>query len=130
MKLKPKYSKMENGYTFFITLGIIVLLASIPYYFIFKSERKDKELIDSQWKNFLRAVDKNNISEIISYGDKLIWNKYLKRDQLSKIIEVVKLRIDNYPELEKLKLDAFNKKLDYDRILPSPGSSGGIKQSW
>ncbi len=32
--------------------------------------------------------------------------------------------------MTKLHVDAYNKKLHYSRTLPSPGSGGGIAQSW
>ena len=63
-----------------------------------------------------QAEIENNIAEIRNYGSKLIWNKYLNQDQLSKIKEVVENKIERHPELEKLKLDAFNKQFSYDRI--------------
>ena len=91
---------------------------------------QDKQTLPENWDKFKAAIAKNNIYEIKYFGDKLIWNKYLKQYQLTKIIEIVDSKIERYPELEQLKLDAFNKQLHYDRPLPSSGSSGGKKQSW
>lgn len=121
---------MNNGMILFITLGLICLGIILVQYFLWKSRAKDKETIHSDWESFLKASSKNNIQELNYYGDKLIWNKYLKQKQLSEITRIVDSKIKVYPELEQLKLNALNKQLHYNRILPTSGSSGGIKQSW
>ncbi|BDS12405.1 hypothetical protein [Aureispira anguillae] len=56
-----------------------------------------------------------NIKQIIYYGDRLLWNQYLKQEYLTKITEVVTSNIEESPELEKIKMAAFNKQLDYNR---------------
>ena len=116
--------------TLFICLGIILLIAISIQIVLRRIRGRDKNSINEDWKKFLHASSKNNIGEIKYYGDKLIWNKYLKQNQLTKISEVVAIKIEKYPELEKLKLDAYNKQLHYNRLFPGSGSSGGIKQSW
>ena len=121
---------MKGGTELFISLGIIFIIAIYINILLRKNKRKHQSSITRDWDNFLAAASENNIVEIKQYGDKLIWNTSLNQEQLSKITEVVEKNIDDYPELEKLKLDAFNKQLNFDRTLPGSGSSGGIKQSW
>ena len=94
----------------FITFGLALFVGLLIQYFLWKSRKKDKNAIKDDWKKFLNASAKNNIGEINYYGGRLIWNKYLKQEQL--------------------KLDAFNKQLHYNRTMPEIGSSGGRKQSW
>ncbi len=121
---------MGNGFVLFFSLGVISLIALGIHYFLWKARKKDKEMIDKDWIRFKSAVAKNNISEINSYGKRLVWNKYLNKVQLVEMIDTIDERVKKYPELKELSLDLFNKKLDYESILPYPGSSGGIKQSW
>ena len=121
---------MKGGTELIISLGIIFIIAIYINILLRKNKKKHQDSITHDWDNFLAAASENNIVEIKQYGDKLIWNTSLNQEQLSKITEVVEKNIDDYPELEKLKLDAFNKQLNFDRTLPGSGSSGGIKQSW
>ena len=121
---------MSNGTILFITLGLIVFVGLLIQYFLWKSKVKDRKSIADNWDKFLIASSKNDINDIKYFGDKLVWNKYLKQEQLTKITQVVASKAEEYPELEQLKLDLFNKQLDYNRTLPEIGSSGGIPQSW
>lgn len=114
----------------FYSLGIISLISIGIYYFIWKDRLNDKRCLEKDWQKFLKSDSLNDINGIALYGNKLIWNKYLLTEQLDKIINVVDSRITDFPELKKLELNALNKKLHYDRILPYAGSSGGKKQSW
>lgn len=114
----------------FYTLGIICLILIGIYYFIWKDRLNDKRCLEKDWQNFLKSDSLNDVEGIALNGNKLIWNKYLLTEQLDKIINVVDSRITDFPELKKLELNALNKKLLYDRILPYAGSSGGKKQSW
>lgn len=112
------------------SLIFIVIISIGINYFLWKDKKLDKKNLDSDWQKFLKAVSINDIKGIEVYGDKLIWNKYLLKEQLNQILDEVNSRVTNYPELKKLENNAINKKLHYNRLLPYPGSSGGIKQSW
>ena len=116
--------------TLLYSLGIILIFSIIIYFFIRKDRLNDKRNLELDWENFLKSESLNDIKGIAENGDKLIWNKYLLNEQLDKIISVVNLLVSDFPQLEKLKLNAFNKKLHYNRTMPESGSSGGIKQSW
>ena len=63
-------------------------------------------------------------------GSKLIFNTYLGNQKLNLLIEVINTKRVKFRELKELELHAYNKKLHYDSVFPSSGSSGGIKQSW
>ena len=112
------------------SLGIFTLISIGIYYFIWKDRLNDKNNLEKDWQTFLKYESLNDIKGIAICGDKLIWNRYLLPEQLDAIIDVVKSKVSSFPELKILENNAFNKKLHFDRPLPSPGSSGGIKQSW
>ena len=99
---------------------IAALIVGIRLY-LRKLSLKDKKELDPNWSAFIQAVDESNMANIDEYGSKLILNKHLTGTQLTKIIEVVDSNIEDFPELEQLKLNAFNKKLHYDRPLPTQG---------
>ena len=114
----------------FYSLGLILLFASIVYFYVWKDNSKDRANLEGQWNEFIKAVDANDLKKIKMSGNKLIFNKYLGNQKLNFLIEVINTKSAEFPELKELGLYAFNKKLHYDRIFPSSGSSGGIKQSW
>ena len=107
---------MANSTILILALSLIVLIILIGQYFLYNSRKKDRLSIDSDWSNFLHASSSNHIGDIKQYGDKLVWNKHLKQDQLTEITKVVNSKIDKYPELEKLSLNVLNKQARYDRI--------------
>ena len=92
-------------------LGVIAFVAIVIYYFIFNDRLNDNNVLENDWQRFLKSESLNDIKGIAANGDKLIWNTSLQAKQLDKIIEVVKARVSNYPELKKLENNAFNKKL-------------------
>ena len=96
-------------------LVVIVLVAIIIYYFLFKDRLNDKNNLEKDWQRFLKSESLNDIKGIAANGDKLIWNTALQAKQLDKIIKVVKARVSKYPELKKLENNAFNKKLHQKR---------------
>uniref|UniRef100_UPI00404AAC2E hypothetical protein n=1 Tax=Flavobacterium sp. TaxID=239 RepID=UPI00404AAC2E len=101
----------------FYSLGLIFFVLTIIYYYAWKDSLRDKNNLKKDWQKFLNSESSNDIKRIAKYGDQLIWNKYLSNDQLHKIIDVVNLRITEFPELKKLENNAFNKKLRYKRTL-------------
>ncbi|WP_320814113.1 hypothetical protein [Flavobacterium sp.] len=102
----------------FYSLGFIFLILTVIYNFVWKDRFRDKNNLKKDWQKFLNSESLNDIKGITENGDKLIWNKYLLNEQLDKIIDVVNLRITEFPELKKLENNAFNKKLHYKRTLP------------
>lgn len=101
-------------------ISLITIIIAIRY-FLWKSSQRALLIIDQDWEGFLKASASSNINRINLFGGKLIYNKHLKQAQLEKIIEVVDEHFEKFPELEDLKLKAFNKKLHYDRPLPTQG---------
>lgn len=106
---------MDNGLILFLTLGLTIIAGLTIQYVLWQKRIKDQNSIDKDWKLFLKASSKKDIKSIQLYGDKLLWNQYLKQEQLTEITEVIKLNIEQYPELEKIESDIYNKQLDYDR---------------
>ena len=78
-----------------------------------------KRILEKDWQSFLKYESLDDIKGIAICGDKLIWNRYLLPEQLDAIIEVVKSKASSFPELKILENNAFNKKLHFDRPLPS-----------
>ena len=100
------------------SLVTIFLVTMVIYYFLWKNYQQDKKNLQYDWEKFQKSVSENDSKGMTINGDKLIWNKYLTKEQLEEIITVVDSKISNYPELKKLKNNAFNKKLHYDRVIP------------
>ncbi|GAA4803793.1 hypothetical protein [Litoribaculum gwangyangense] len=121
---------MDNSISLIIALIVIVVGGILIQYFLWRDRINDRRVLDKHWNKFLKSESLNDIKGIAFYGDKLIWNKHLTKEQLKKIIELANSKVARYSELDKLKNNAYNKKLHYDRIFPRSGSSGGIKQSW
>ena len=109
----------------FYVLAIIISIAIVGYFFLFKDRMKDQKNLEDDWQKFLKAKSLNDLKGIDIYGKQLVYNKFLRSEQLEEIISVVNSRISDFPELKKLKETAFNKKLHYDRTLPDSGSNGG-----
>lgn len=132
MRTVSNKQMITNSDIFLISNGIIIIVAVGIQYFLWKNRKNDKKSIDIDWQKFVAAESKNDHFNIKLYGNRLIWNKYLKKEQLEKIIEVANTRKTNFPdaELDQLANNVLNKKLHYDRNLYESGSSGGIKQSW
>jgi len=124
---------MTYSEIFLIIIISIVLVAVGIRYFLWRDWINDKNSIDEIWQKFMEAELNDDLSNIKYFGDKLIWNRHLKKEQLKQLMEIVeKRRSKTFSDgsLDKLANDAFNKKLHHDRIIPRSGSSGGIKQSW
>ena len=100
------------------SLIAIFLVTMVIYYFLWKNYQQDKKNLQNDWEKFQKSVSENDSKGMAINGDKLIWNKYLTKEQLEEIITVIDSRISNYPELKKLQNNAFNKKLHYDRVIP------------
>lgn len=100
------------------SLIAIFLVTMVIYYFLWKNYQQDKKNLQNDWEKFQKSVSENDDKGMAINGDKLIWNKYLTKEQLEEIITVIDSRISNYPELKKLQKNAFNKKLHYDRVIP------------
>ena len=105
-----------------IVFGIIVLIGIVLNVKLYKSRRRDKLNLERDWLAFLEFVKQENIVGIKSQGEILIYNRNLTKQQLLKLRQIVQLRIERHPELESLRLLAFNKKLYHGRRF-----SGGVQ---
>jgi hypothetical protein len=85
------------------------VFALLFQYYIWKSSKADKMIIEEHWQKFLKADLKNDIEGIKTYADKLVWNKHIETEQLNKIMEAINSRVEKYPEFEKLSNIIFNK---------------------
>lgn len=121
---------MESTLVLFYALGIILIATIVIQYYLWRDRKKDKNCIEDDWQKFLDAVSRNNNDELIRVSEKLIWNKYLKVTHLDIMLKIIENEIEENDKMKELYNKLKNRKLHYDRPLPSPDSSGGKKQSW
>ena len=100
---------MPTGTALGLTIFVAIAIAILIQFLIWKVKQKDKQTIDETWQKFLKASSAKDIDGLIFYGDKLIWNKFLNQNQLSKMKEIVDTEIVSYPDLKELKLKVLNK---------------------
>lgn len=104
---------IENGINIIVSIFLFaVLFAYGYYYFVFKKKKKDKEIYDVDWKKYREAIDLKNMEGIDEYGNNVLWNYYLKPEDLGMMIkDLVGLPKGNL-EIETLKKNCVNKSLD------------------
>ncbi|NVK66247.1 MAG: hypothetical protein HWE22_16770 [Flavobacteriales bacterium] len=121
---------MDAGPTLFIALGITLMIAVGIQIGLYNMRKRQKLVYPELWKEFETAVKNGLHTDIISVGNKLIYNKYLRQEHLT-IIHQTAIKLEKeHIQFKSLRLNAYNKQLHYDRPLPEIGSSGGVKQSW
>ncbi len=121
---------MDAGPTLFIALGITLMIAVGIQIGLYNMRKRQKLVYPELWKEFETAVKNDLYTDIISVGNKLIYNKYLLQEHLT-IIHQTAIKLEKeHTQFKSLRLNAYNKQLHYDRPLPEIGSSGGVKQSW
>lgn len=102
---------MNDAFILFSTLGITIIIGIIIQYFLWQQRIKERNSIDKDWEDFLKASSNENIELIKLYVDKLLWNQYLKKEQLDKISTVVDSNLEQDSELEKIRLEIYNKRI-------------------
>ena len=121
---------MDSGLTFTISMLLIVLVFVLIQVALFQNRKKQKTEYPKLWAEFESCKKLNAYTDLIAVGNKLIYNKYLSQEHLTIIHETAIELEKRFPEFEALRLNAYNKQLDYNRTMPSAWSSGGIKQTW
>jgi hypothetical protein len=90
-----------------IILVICVLIAVTTQYFFWRGRIKQINNLEGDWIKFQSAARRNDIVGLNTYGEKLIWNKYVNQKQINFINEVLSRQVEKYPQL--LKLYGFSK---------------------
>ena len=109
---------------------LIVLVFVLIQIGLFQNRKKQKMEYPKLWAEFESSKKLNAYTDLIAVGNKLIYNKNLSQEHLTIIHETAIELEKRFPEFEALRLNAYNKQLDYNRTMPSAWSSGGIKQTW
>jgi len=89
---------------------VIFFLICIYYIHYLRLLKEDQKLIDDQLTRFMHAIYKNNIEEMSYFGNKLVLNRGLTEDQLSKVTKTIYSKAKDYPELGKLRIDLFHRQ--------------------
>jgi hypothetical protein len=121
---------MDSGLTFTISIIVIVLVFVLIQLGLFQNRKKQELEYPQLWEKFESCKKLNAYTDLIAVGNKLMYNKYLSQEHLTIIHETAIELQKRFPEFEALRLNAYNKQLDYNRTMPSAWSSGGIKQTW
>lgn len=120
-----------NDADILLTVAIItVFFIGITQLWLYNDRKKQSLAYPKLWEEFETCKKFNSYNDLLSVGNKLVFNKYLTQNHLD-IIHNTALELEEmFPEFESLRLNAYNKQLHYNRTLPQTGSSGGIKQTW
>lgn len=106
---------MDNGIiliiTFILPLGVVTLF----YYLLYKQRKKDANHIDALWKKYQKAIAHKHTDGILKFGTSLIYNEHLTDEMLRIMTKDVNGLIDEFPNLEELRLLIFNKFLHWNR---------------
>ena len=113
-----------------VTIILIIVSGILIQVFLYRDREKQKKLYPILWKEFEANVTFNAYADILKTGNELVFNKYLSQEHLTIIYELAIELEKRFPEFKSLRLNAYNKQLHYNRPIPSPWSSGGIKQTW
>lgn len=109
---------MGDDLLLIITFVLMILLIIFGQLFFWRDKKKSRENLDKDWTEFEKAVSLNDIERIKLVGERLVYNPYLKPDQLKQMIKLVNEKLDINPELKELSISLFNKKTHHDRPLP------------
>ncbi|WP_231372771.1 hypothetical protein [Aureivirga sp. CE67] len=82
---------------------------------MYSIRKKDKKIIESDWRDFKKAVERNDILYISKIGTQLVWNKSMTVKRLKIMSKELEKFPTNIEEIEKLRLLIFNKKLHWER---------------
>jgi hypothetical protein len=101
------------------TGGILIVILVICFSFMIitqlvfsRNRKKARKNIITDWHNFIKAENSNNIALIIKYGERLIWNRYVSQEKIDKLNDSLSSRLIEYPELSSL-YDLTKKRRSY-----------------
>jgi len=106
---------MDNGIILLITFILPLLIVVVFYYILGKQRKKDGQEITTIWKHYQRAILSKHTKGIKKYGEALIWNEHLTDEMLRIMTKDINDLIDEFTELEELRLLIFNKFLHWNR---------------
>ena len=108
---------MSAGGTFTICFVVIITLWFGMRIFLKKLNNSHAESITYIFDQFKGAVFRNDIIDINRFGLELIWNSKLNKSQMEFLSKNIESRIEEHPQLEKLRLAIYNKKLRWKKTL-------------
>ena len=105
---------MDNGIVLLLTFLITALFIVVVQIMFYRQRKRHASEYSSIWEQFDSIKDTRNYGDIIELGNKLVYNKSLKPEHL-KVISLIAIKHDQWhPDFETLRLNAFNKRLDWD----------------
>lgn len=106
---------MDNGLIIIVSTFIITLIIAGAAQVIFHRQRKRHAVEYSLiWERFDAIKDTRNYNEIIELGNRLVFNTSLNEEHLKIIYYTAIKHKQWHPDFETLKLNAYNKRLDWD----------------
>lgn len=106
---------MDNGTILFATLIIATALGITFRISLVQHRKKQQAEYPELWKEFEQSVTSEDYSQMVELGTKVIYNKFVRTKHLEKIQAIAKdLELD-YPEFEKLRLNAYDKWIHHTK---------------
>ena len=106
---------MDNGTILIITFLTPLLILILYFIWLHRRKKRHAAILESDWNDFKNALEMNDISEIVEYGKKLVWNEKLNENQMALMKESINELAEKHSELEDLKNLIYNKWLDWNR---------------
>lgn len=103
---------MSNPITTILIWLIFSAVLSIAY-FILLSKRKTTHRLNyaTHWSKYEKAINEGDINAINEFGQKVIWNEFIKVHHKKKMYTDIKSLISNHPELKALWFEVHYKVL-------------------
>lgn len=98
-----------NTITFIaIYFGASLVFMVLVFTLLIRSKRKQRNRFESDWTEFQKSLQKEDIDQINFYGSRVIWNHHKAEPQHKKIVlDEISKRKEIHTELKKLWKDAF-----------------------
>ncbi|WGD34027.1 hypothetical protein [Olleya sp. YS] len=102
---------MKNIDIIIWTIFLSATFSVVFYIYYKKSKAKDIENYNSDVRKLIKAINNNHKEGIVIYGNNVLWNYYLKSDDLDYLIICLEKYIEESSELKKLYDSCIDKKI-------------------
>ncbi|MFK7787323.1 MAG: hypothetical protein AB8B56_19525, partial [Crocinitomicaceae bacterium] len=99
-----------------LTVAIVTaVFIGLVQLWLYYDRKKQRLVYPVLWKEFETCKKFNSYTDLLSVGNKLVFNKHISRAHLD-IIHSTAVELEaRFPEFESLRLNAYNKQLHYGR---------------